>query len=688
MALLRPHGAPLPSPVLDARSLRVLAVLLIVAQLPQVLRLPWWLSIAGVGLVVARLVLIRRGRAAAPSLWLIPAVVAGAAAIRLHYGYFFGRDPGVALLFLMAGLKFMETRTERDGTLVICLAAFLALTQFLYAQSPLSFVMLVATVMMLAFALHAISGTWMVVDNSASRLESMRPLIRLTTTMLLQSVPLAILLFLVFPRLTQPLWGMPADTSSKTGLSDQMEPGMISELSLSDDIAFHVDFTDPAKIPPNALRYWRGPVLTSFDGRTWRAAPRPGLGALPQPAPGTTPSFVDYVVTLEAHHQRWLFALDLPSSMPQDPNDVTGTPLPNIIVTRELQLLSLPLVNSRMVYRQTSMLADRHQGAEPSELIRALRLPGDANPRTRAFALAEREKAASDLEYARAMLRRFNRERFGYTLSPPEVGPDAVDDFLFETQRGFCEHYSGAFAFLLRAAGIPANVVTGYMGGEINPASGSMIVRQSDAHAWVEAWVDGGWRRFDPTAAVAPERVEQGLSAALPAGERIPLFSRPEFSWLREIDWRVDAVNHNWQKWVIGFNADRQKSMYSEIGWHAPKPWQIAVMIGGGLGAWGLAYLLWTRWSGRPRPRDPLDKLWLAINRQLARKGVPRRQSEGPLAYADRLANLWPQHAGLWRECARAYADVRYGQADPGAGVQRLRAVRAQIRQLSLERQR
>jgi len=617
---------------------------------------------------------------------LIPAVVLGAAAIRLQYGFFSGRDPGVALLFLMAGLKFMETRTERDGTLVICLAAFLALTQFLYTQSPLAFVMLVATVLMLAFALHAISGTWMVVDNSASRLESLRPLIRLTTTMLLQSVPLAILLFLVFPRLTQPLWGMPADTSAKTGLSDQMEPGMISELSLSDDIAFHVDFTDPARIPPNALRYWRGPVLTGFDGRTWRAVPRPSLGELPRSGTGRAPA-VEYVVTLEAHHQRWLFALDLPSAMPQDPGEISNnTPLPNIILTRELQLISLPLVNNRMIYRQSSIITDRHSGADPSELIRALRLPGEANPRTRAFAIAEREKAGSDVAYARAMLIRFSRERFGYTLSPPEVGPNAVDDFLFETQRGFCEHYSGAFAFLLRAAGIPANVVTGYMGGEINPASGTMIVRQSDAHAWVEAWIDGAWRRFDPTAAVAPERVERGLSAALPAGERIPLFSRPEFSWLREIDWRVDAVNHHWQKWVIGFNADRQKSMYSEIGWHTPKPWQIAAMIGGGIALWGLAYLVWTRWSGRARPRDPLDKAWLAINRQLARKGVARTPNEGPFAYAERLAREWPQHAALWRDCARVYADVRYGPGDPAAGVDRLRALRAAIGRLSLPR--
>jgi hypothetical protein len=210
------------SPVLDARVLRVLAALLIVAQAPQVLRLPVWLSCLGIGLVLLRIALLHRGFSAPSSWWLVPVVIAGGAAIRWDYGYFFGREPGVALLFLMAGLKFMETRTERDGSLIVCLAAFLALTQFLYMQSPVSAAVLVGTVLMIAFALHALSGTWRVVGNSASRMESMRPLMRLAATMVLQSVPLALLLFLVFPRLSSPLWGLPSDVAAKTGLSDQM----------------------------------------------------------------------------------------------------------------------------------------------------------------------------------------------------------------------------------------------------------------------------------------------------------------------------------------------------------------------------------------------------------------------------------------------------------------------------------
>lgn len=667
------------SPVLDSRVLLALAGLLALAQLPQVVRLPVWLTALGMGLIAVRVALLRRGRPAPKSYWLIPIVIAGGLAIRWDYGYFFGRDPGVALLFLMAGLKFMETRTERDGTLVVCLAAFLAMTQFLYEQSLPAAAILIFTVLTITFALHALSGTWARAADGVSIIDALRPLFRLAGIMVLQSVPLALVLFLVFPRLSAPLWGIPTDLGAKSGLSEQMEPGNISELSLSDEIAFHVEFTDKSGIPVNASRYWRGPVLSQFDGRVWRTATRPGPGRF-VPATGTQ---IEYLVTLEPHQQRWLFALDLPSAMPANDN---GTPLQGAFLTREQQLLSIPLVVSRLIYRQSSALADRHPGADEAELARLLRLPGRANPRARALAQEERRLAGSDLDFVQAVLRRFNRDAYGYTLSPPEVGADAVDDFLFETKRGFCEHYAGGFAFLMRAAGIPARVVTGYMGGEINPASGTMVVRQSDAHAWTEVWLDGLWRRVDPTAAVAPERVQRGLSAALPRGERVPFLSRAEWSWLRAVQWRWDAVNHNWQKWVIGFNHERQQSLFSELGWPKPEPWQIVGLIAGAIALWGLGYLTWSQWRQRIRARDPLERAWLSINRRLARAGLPRAATEGPLAYAERLRARWPQHEKLWRELATGYALARYGQGGEALGIAHLQHVAEAIKGINLER--
>lgn len=666
------------SPALDSRVLLALAGLLALAQLPHIARMPFWLTLAGVGLIGWRVVAVRQGRGVPKSAWLVPIVIAGGFAIRWYYGYFFGRDPGVALLFLMAGLKFMETKTERDGTLVVCLAAFLAMTQFLYEQSMTSAVILVITVLYLTFALHALSGTWLRRSAEVTFIGALRPLFRLAGVMVLQSVPLAILLFVVFPRLSAPLWGIPSDHSAKSGLSEQMEPGTISELSLSDDIAFHVEFSDPSRIPDNAFRYWRGPVLSQFDGRVWRAAARPAPGKLVRPRGAP----IEYLVTLEPHQQRWLFALDLPSSLPVNDN---GTPLSGAYLSSEQQLLSVPAVGSRLIYRQTSLLADRHPGANDGELTRLVRVPGTANPRARAFAQEQRQLAATDLAYLQSVLRRFNREAYGYTLVPPEVGANAIDDFLFETRRGFCEHYAGAFAFLMRAAGIPARVVTGYLGGEINPSSGTMVVRQSDAHAWTEVWVDGMWRRVDPTAAVAPERVERGLTAALQRGEPVPFLSREAWSWLRAVQWRWDAVNHNWQKWVIGFDRERQQSLFSELGFPKPEPWQIAALIAGAFALWGLGYLSWTQWRQRVHTGDPLERAWLRINRRLARAGLPRTVTEGPVAYAERLCGTWPQHASLWQELGSGYALARYGEGNQAVGTAQLQRIEAALRNVTLE---
>lgn len=670
----KPVRAARLDPMLDSRVLMVLAGLLLLAQLPQVARLPIWLSVTGIGMIGLRMLMLHHGKPAPHSYWLIPLVVGGAFAIRWHYGYFFGRDPGVALLFLMAGLKFMETRRERDGTLTVCLGAFLAMTQFLYEQSITSAAMLFVTVLYIAFAFHALSGSWARSDKGLSHYESFRPLMRVGGVMLLQSVPLAIVLFLVFPRLSTPLWGIPSDHTSKTGLSEHMELGGISNLSLSDDIAFHAEFLDKAHIPPNQDRYWRGPVLSQFDGRVWRTLGRNIGGSIAQ-VPGTA---IDYVVTLEPHQQFWLFALDLPASLPKNSGGMT---MQGVALTREQQLISIPTISSRVIYRQSSTLAWRYPATlGDNETGRLIRLPGKSNPRTREFAVAERKKVSSDRAFVEALLDRFNRDTYAYTLSPPSLGDDAIDEFLFDTKTGFCEHYAGAFAFMMRAAGVPSRVVTGYLGGEINPSSGAMVIRQSDAHAWTEVFIDGFWIRVDPTGAVAPERVERGLARSLPDSDRLPFLSRPQWSWLRSIEWRMDAVNHGWQKWVIGFDHDRQQSLFTELGWPRPKPWEIVGLIIAAFAAWALGYLGWTRWLRRIRATDPLERAWLRINRKLARAGLPRAASEGPIAYADRLSARWPRHAKIWREVTEVYAAARYGRDNPRNSARRMLAAMHQIR--------
>ena len=380
---------------------------------------------------------------------------------------------------------------------------------------------------------------------------------------MLQGIPLAALLFVLFPRLAGPLWGSPADAGARTGLSDRMSPGAITELSLSDAVAFRVSFHGAP--PDPRARYWRGPVFSRFDGREWSASFRLQSGRF---ATREGP-VIDYTVTLEPHGKLWLFALEHPASLPRPAvEDATTLSALNDIafLTHDQQILARTTVNQTVRYAQRSVL----QGS-------VLPLAGDANDnlqlarnnaRTASFARELRERTGSDRAFIAAILARFHDEPYVYTLTPPllEGDPDPVDAFLFDTRRGFCEHYAGAFVVLLRAAGIPSRVVTGYQGGEMSPGGEYMIVRQSDAHAWAEAIVDGKWQRFDPTGAVSPSRVELGLGAALPAGEPVPYLARLEMTWLKSLRLHWDSINYQWQRGVVGFNIERQRDFLREFG--------------------------------------------------------------------------------------------------------------------------
>ncbi len=264
-----------------------------------------------------------------------------------------------------------------------------------------------------------------------------------------------------------------------------------------------------------------------------------------------------------------------------------------------------------------------------------------------------------DLAFANAVLDWFHREPFFYTLAPPLLGVDSVDEFLFGTRRGFCEHYASAFVVMLRAAGIPARVVTGYQGGTINPSGNYMIVRQSDAHAWAEALIGGQWRRFDPTAAVAPSRIQLGLGGSLPATEPIPLLARLDDSFLKRLQLSWDAINHDWRRNVIGFNFDRQRTLWREWKLSTLAPWQITAIVAALASAWIGGLLGWLAW--RRRRQDRARALWERACARLARAGLPRAAYEGPLAYAERAAARWPQCAKALDVIGHSYAELRYG---------------------------
>ena len=658
-----------------------LGILLVAAQLPQAVYLPLWVGVLGVGLVLLRFALLRRERAlrirgegptrAANSAplggseaakrqawgnhippWVLAAIaVAIAFLIRRQFGYFVGRDPCVAFLFVLLGIKFLEVRTLRDGTLLVCLAIFLLITPFFYNQSLLAGLAALPAVLATGGALEALAAR----DGQPLTARSVRRAWLRTATMIAQGLPIAAALFLLFPRLASPLWGLPADHAAATGLSDRMSPGSISELSLSDAVAFRVDF-DGAP-PPSRLRYWRGPVLSLFNGREWRAlSPRAG-GRLLE-GEGRT---VRYTVTLEPNDHPWLFALDFPSTLPELDTDGMSNATAGLAgFSREQQLVMRAPVTRQLRYTLTSLLVDRYPVASAFEMQQNARTPL-GNPRTIDFARSLRERYPDDRRYISAVLQWFHDEPFFYTLAPPllEEG-QPVDEFLFDTRRGFCEHFASAFVVLLRAAGIPARVVTGYQGGEINPRGGYLIVRQSDAHAWAEAVVDGHWQRFDPTAAVAPSRIERGLFGSVPAGDPVPLFARQDGGWLKDLQLAIDAINHQWRRNVVEFNRDRQRALWREWKIDAFAPWE---MVGGGATAlvlWAGAVLAW--FAVRRKRQERALALWDAACRRLARAGLPRLAHEGPLAFAQRASRRWPQFEIALRAIGESFATLRYGE--------------------------
>jgi transglutaminase-like putative cysteine protease len=455
---------------------------------------------------------------------------------------------------------------------------------------------------------------------------------------------------------------MPQDAySGVTGLSETMSPGSISSLSLSDAIAFRVKFeTDP---PPRVRLYWRGPVMSDFDGLTWRVS-------LPQlrrnMSVETAGSPADYEVTLEPHNRNWMFALEMPTRIP-----------PTARLTTDYLVISLTPIRSRMRYEMRSFPQfQAPSGGNPEDLALALRLPRGSNPRARALASEWRESFADNAAIVRGAIEFFRGSRFEYTLEPPALGQNPVDGFLFDTKQGFCEHFASSFAFLMRAAGVPARVVTGYQGGDINPVDGYMVVRQADAHAWAEVWLSGnGWTRVDPTAAAVPVRVELGITAAQGVAS-LPLLIRTNLNWLKGLRNNWEALTNQWNQWVLGYNPDRQREMLSWLGVGQPSWQTMTVMM-----FWSVAgvLVLTALWLLRGiRREDPVQRAWSRFCDKLAREGLARARAEGPLDYASRVARALPARENAVRAIAALYVDQRYG---PGADVRSIARLRHLVRE-------
>lgn len=577
----------------------------------------------------------------------VVAVLAGClvALVAVEFRRLFGKEPGMALLAGLLSIKLLETRGVRDARTVILLSFFMQMGLFLYRQGMGIAVLALAGSVVTIATLLALEG----------RAEPPRARALAAGRLVLQGLPLMLVLFVLFPRIQGPLWGLPADAyTGRTGLSDSMSPGDFARISESAAIAFRARFE--GEPPPPAERYWRGPVLTEFDGRTWRQGPKQ-VGGLPFYR--SRGHAYAYTLTLEPHNQRWLLALDFPAAAP------------GMDYGSDFQLLSPTPVNARLRIDLVSH-PDTPVGLEENDAVlrRALALPPGSNPRTRTLGARLRAESPSPADIPARAIAYFRAAGLAYTLDPLPLGQDDVDAFLFDTRQGFCEHFAAAFVVTLRAAGVPARVVTGYQGGEINPVDGSFVVRQSDAHAWAEVWRAGkGWERVDPTAASAPRRIDSGLSGALPDTARLPLLVRTDLPWLRALRDRLEAIDNSWNQWVLGYNPARQQALLAALGL-AGTDWTtlIALMAGS---ATAVAALL-AAWALRRRsPADAIDREWARFCARLTSLGFPRHPWEGPLDYARRVAARRPDLATRVDAIAADYAGLRYGPTDGDATARR-----------------
>ena len=643
--LTQPEDIKVVAP--DVRTLGTgdMAVLLVglgFVILPHALRAPAWLTGLTIALYAWRVAAVRYR-------WMLPGTAAlaalavmGTLGIWLEYRAIFGRTPGIVLLVLFSGLKVLESRNQRDAVAVVFLTWFLAITNLLYSQSiPVALAMVAAV---------AASVTALVSFAAPRR----APVLNLRTawTLLWQAVPAALVLFLLFPRVQGPLWGLPQDAyTGMTGLADTMAPGNISQLTLSDAIAFRVEFA--GDLPPRRVLYWRGPVLWDFDGRTWRAG-SPGLTE-PDPAPGGVR--VAYSVLLEPHNRNWLFALETPVLLP-----------PRARYLDDGQVISLQPVRARMSYSMTSVVesAPRPE-ANNDALQRALRLPYGFNPRARALGQSWRDGADDDAAILQRAIAYFRAERLAYTTDPPVLGRDTVDEFLYETRQGFCEHFASSFVFLMRSAGVPARVVTGYQGGDMNPVDGKFTVRQSDAHAWSEVYLQNrGWIRVDPTALSVPGRVDGGLARAVPESAPLPLLMRSDLQWLRGLRYNWEALTHQWNLLVLGYNPERQREFMAWLGRDNADWLDLASILLAVLGTLVGALMLWT-FARFARP-DPVQAAWDRFCRKLGGRGLARAPHEGPQAYAERAAQRFPSLDAAIRRIGALYISLRYGPPQGGGG--------------------
>ncbi len=610
--------------------------------IPHVQFLPIWVTVAFLSCSAWRYK-VERKRWRLPPAWLrIVLALICFIGVLASYESVSGVGPGSALLAVMAALKLLETKRRRDQFVLLFISIFLIMSSLLREQYLWSLPYLIAGVI---FTMTA----WLRMAPNSQK--DVIPSFKTGIRLIMYAAPLTVAMWIFFPRLATPFWSVPIDTSSaSSGLSDNMSPGDISSLSLSNAVAFRVKFD--GIVPPPHQRYWRGLVLNRFNGRMW-SGNEPSIDRGARLDIETFGDPVGYQVTMEPTRQHWVFALDVPEEW-----DLERT-----YMGRQQQLARAQPIDQRIAYNVVSYPNFR-LNSELQEFARSYytRLPDSRNPRTLELAQQMRDNAANEEAFITNVLEKFNDEEYFYTLEPPALGSNPVDRFLFDTRRGFCEHYASAFAVMMRAVGIPSRIVLGYQGGEINPLGEYMIVRQADAHAWTEVWLPNrGWYRIDPTAAVAPERIESGRSGAMFDGIAASWGLTAPSALLYQLTLTLDALNAKWNEWILGYGPENQSKFMEWLGMADPD-WRnmmltlIAIVV-------ALIAIISVMLMLRYRPPRK-DAAAILYQKFTEKTGVEPSQGETPLSYAVRISDARTDIADAANSITAHYLDVRYGPPD------------------------
>ncbi|MGI9134326.1 MAG: transglutaminaseTgpA domain-containing protein [Rhodoferax sp.] len=635
----------------ETRDTLFLLVVIAWVMLPHVEHLPLWCSALALALLLWRGLIAVRSRPLPARWWLVLLLLICTAATYVSQRTLLGRDAGVSLVVLLLALKTMELRAQRDAFVVFFLGFFTLLSNFFYSQS-----LTTAAAMLLGLLglLTALVNSHMPVGRPPLLLAA-----RSAGFMALLGAPVMLVLFLLFPRLA-PLWGVPTDAmSGRSGLSDSMEVGHIASLSLDSSVAMRIHFD--ATAPDAEALYFRGPVLSHFDGRTWRPAPAQRLTQPATVLQVSGPS-VRYQITLEPNNHPWLLVLDATPQAPQ----INGY---NASMAADLQWVTDRPLADLVRYRAESYTRFRYGLTQDSGALQTeLELPAGLNPRTRAWAETLRSQAggqrADGATLVAAVLAQLRNGGYHYTLEPGAFGLHSADEFWFDRKAGFCEHIAASFVLLMRAMQIPARVVTGYQGGERNAVDGDWTVRQSDAHAWAEVWLAGhGWQRVDPTAAVAPQRTAslQRLLAAPNAMAQILGAVSPQFRLNLRAAW--EALNNHWNQWVLNYSQGKQMDLLRGLGFATPRWEDLLYVLIGVVVLTSLAAAAWTLWERRQH--DPWLRLLQQARLRLRRAGLVLAEHTPPRQMAYALLQRAGGSDATAQECSQWLLDMEQWRYAP-----------------------